>query len=271
MFQPPGTPIQQEGNIFRRLTGDLEAGSLFFLLDEGGLDTRSPVPFELRVGAEHRINAQTTLSSEFAVTGPVRDRNVFNRSGEIEALGVNLGAYFPNTTGRRTTPNAAIGAEHAFGKAVAAGGFFTNISAAPNLPETSDRYLPQQISVFGGSIAVGIDTKGYRLTLGAAGFFGRGEALAFTVDREANVRSYRRTKANRSALLIYIAGALSVAAKGAKEVQKKYQEKRLRNRNESAKTATRAPTPSNLKPVRHEPTTIIALVWCRSGGRRESA
>ena len=226
MFQPPGTPIQQEGNIFRRLTGDLEAGSAFFLFDEGGLDTRSPVPFELRAGTEYRINAQTTLSIDFAVTGPVRDGNVFDRSGEIEALGVNLGAYFPNTTGRRTTPNAAIGAEHAFGKAVVAGGFFTNISAAPNLPETSDRYLPQQISLFGASVAVGIDTKGYRLTLGAAGFFGRGDALAFTVDREANVRSYRRTKANRSALLIYIAGALSVASKGAKEVQKKYQEKK---------------------------------------------
>lgn len=226
MFQPPGAPLKQEGSIFKRLTGDLDAGSVFFLFDEGGLDTRSPLPFELRTGAEYRINALTILSVDVAVTGPVRARNVFDVSGEIESLGLDLGVYFANTTQRRTTPNASIGVEHLFGKAVVAGGLFTNISAAPNLPETSNEFLPEQISMFGASVAVGIDTKGYRLTIGATGYFGRGDAMAFTVNREAEVESYRRTKANRSALVLYVAGAVSVAAKGAKAVQEKYQERK---------------------------------------------
>jgi hypothetical protein len=156
---------------------------------------------------------------------------VFDVPVELENLDLSIGTYFANSTKRRTTPNAAIGVEHLFGKAVVAGGLFTNISAAPNVPETSTTYAPDQISMYGASLAVGMDTKGYRLTLGATGYFGRGDALSFTVDRAAQVTEYNRSKSNVSALVLYVAGAVSVASKGAKQVQEKYMERKAQKQN----------------------------------------
>lgn len=234
MFQPPDAPIKETGNIYRRFVSDLDGQSSFFLFDEGDLSTRVPIPWELRVGVEHKINALTTLSFDAAVAGPTRNRKVFEPPAELADFDVRLGAYFANSTERRWAPNVAIGAEHLFGKVFLAGGLFTNLSAAPDVPETSTEYTPDQISMFGASIAVGVDTQGYRLALGATGFFGRGDALSFTVDREARVTGYERTKSNKSAVLLYIAGAVSVASKGAKDVQKKYKERKARKDAEGA-------------------------------------
>lgn len=234
MFQPPGVPLKETGSIFRRFVADTQDGpSSYFLFDEGGLETNAPIPFELRSGVEYRINESTTLSIDGAVSGPVRNREVFDTPEELEAIDGRLGTYFPNTTKRRWTPNFAIGAEHRFGKVTFAGGFFTNLSAAPNLPETSTVALPEQVSTFGASLAIGVDTNGYRITMGATGYFGRGDALAFTVDREARVSGYDRTKSNSSGVLLYVAGAVSVASRGAKQVQQKYKAKRQDEESES--------------------------------------
>jgi len=232
MFQPPGIPVSQKGSVFRRVTTTgIAQEPTYFLFDRGDLSAKATIPFELRTGFEYRINALTILSVDAAVTGPVRDRNVFNRPEELQGLDGNLGIYFANSTERRWTPNVAIGAEHLFGKAAVAGGLFTNISAAPDVPATATEYTPDQVNVYGASVSVGLDTKGYRLTVGANGYFGRGDALSFMLDRDAQVTSYVRTKSNVSALVLYIAGAVSVATKGAKQVEDKYKERKSKKKN----------------------------------------
>jgi long-chain fatty acid transport protein len=226
MFQPPGAPLGRNGSLFRRFEAASQGQSVYFLYDEGGLDGKLPIPFELRVGAELKVNSLTTLAFDFGLSGPVRSGQILNEPAELQDAVLGIGTYFANTTKRRTTPNAAVGAEHLFGKVVVAGGLFTNISAAPKVPATSTEYLPERISQFGASVAIGVDTKGYRLTVGATGYFGRGNALAFTLDREAQVLNYQRTKSNLSSLVLYIAGAVQLASKGAKQVQEKYKERK---------------------------------------------
>ncbi|NNE20333.1 MAG: hypothetical protein HKN10_17830, partial [Myxococcales bacterium] len=115
---------------------------------------------------------------------------------------------------------------HLFGKVAVAGGLFTNISAAPDVPATAAEYSPEQINIWGASFSIGLDTKGYRFTVGANGYFGRGDALAATVDPNTVVVSYDRTRATVSAVVVYIAGAVSVATKGAKDAQDKIKDKR---------------------------------------------
>ena len=232
MFQPPGAPLSEKGSIFRRTNSATNGGdTTYALFDQGDLSTRVPIPFELRAGFEFKANTLTVLSFDAAVSGPVRDRNIFDRPTQLEGLPGNLGVYYANSTERRWTPNIAIGAEHMFGKAVVAGGLFTNISAAPDVPETATEYSPDQVSMFGASVSVGIDTKGYRLGVGATGYFGRGDALSFTIDRATEVVGYRRTKATTSALVLYISGAVSVASKGAKDVQGKIKKKKNKKEN----------------------------------------
>ena len=227
MFQPPGIPLSQKGRIFRRTSSAMSGGeTTYSLVDRSDLSIRVPIPFELRTGFEFKANTLTVLSVDAAVSGPVRDRNIFDRPVELEGLPGPLGIYYANSTERRWTPNVAIGAEHMFGKAVVAGGLFTNLSAAPDVPETATEYSPDQVSMFGASVSVGIDTKGYRLGLGATGYFGKGNALSFTIDRDAQLVGYRRTKATTAALVLYISGAVSVASKGAKDVQSKIKKKK---------------------------------------------
>jgi hypothetical protein len=235
MFQAPGIPVSQKGNVFRRFTTAVSGGdSTYFLFDRGDFSTRAPIPWELRTGFEYQANALTMLSVDAAVTGPVRDRNVFDPPAELQDLDRNLGVYFANSTKRRWTPNLAVGAEHIFGKVAVAGGLFTNVSAAPDVPATATEYTPDQVNIWGAAFSVGLDTKGYRLTVGANGYFGRGDALAATLDRETAVVSYAQTTATISAVVLYIAGAVSVASKGAKQVEDKYQERRERKKSEKA-------------------------------------
>jgi hypothetical protein len=120
----------------------------------------------------------------------------------------------------------AIGAEHLFGKVVVAVGLFTNVSAAPKLPATATEYAPDQVNIWGAAFSIGLDTKGYRFTVGANGYFGRGDSLAATLDRETVVVSYVRTKSTIGGVVVYIAGAISVATKGAKDVQGKVKKKK---------------------------------------------
>ncbi len=232
MFQPPGIPLSQKGSIFRRTNSATSDGSTTYsLIDRGDLSTRMPISFELRSGFEFKANTLTILSVDAAVSGPIPDRNIFDLPSELDGLSDGLGAYYANSTERRWTPNVAIGAEHMFGKAVVAGGLFTNITAAPDVPAMATEYSPEQVSMFGASVSVGIDTKGYRLGLGATGYFGIGDALSFTIDRDTQIVGYRRTRATTSALVLYISGAVSVASKGAKDVQSKIKDKKEKKEN----------------------------------------
>ena len=229
-FQTPGIPVRRKGSVFRRSTIAVSGeDSAYFLFEQGDFSARAPIPWELRSGFEYRANSLTMLAFDAAVAGPVRDRNVFDIPPEFEGTNRRLGAYFANSTERRWTPNVSVGAEHIFGKVAVAGGLFTNISSAPNVPATATEYTPDQVNIWGASISVGLDTKGYRLTIGANGYFGRGDALAARLDRDTVVVSYDRTRATVSAVVIYIAGAVSVATKGAKEAQDKIKKKKSGN------------------------------------------
>jgi len=254
LFQTPGIPVSRKGNVFRRATTTVSGEDpTYFLFDQGDFATRAPIPWELRAGFEYQANSLTMLSVDAAVTGPVRDRPVFDRPPALQDASRSLGAYFANSTERRWTPNVAIGAEHLFGKVAVAGGLFTNFSAAPNVPATATEYTPDQVNIWGASFSVGLDTKGYRLTVGANGYFGRGDALGATVDRDTAVVSYGRTRATVSAVTVYIAGAISVATKGAKGVQDKIKKKKGEhgsgnesgNGAESGNESGPAPTDSN--------------------------
>jgi len=232
MVQTPGIPLKQKGDVLRRITTDISPDEpTFFLFDSGSIKAKMPIPFELRAGFGFQINEETLLSFDAAVTGPVKDGTLFGRPAELENIDVRSGVYFSSSIARRWTPNLSIGAEHKFGKAVVAGGLFTNFSAAPDVPETSQEYTPDQVNMWGASVAIGVDTKGYRFTVGATGLFGKGDALAAVLDENTDVVSYRRTQATRAAIILYISGAISVATKGAKQVQEKQKERKRKRKN----------------------------------------
>lgn len=225
MFQPPGIPLSQSGRFLRRVTTTFpnEDGT-FTLFDEDGAGGRLPIPFELTAGFSWRFNDTSLLTFDASVTGPVRAGRVVkvDTPDTIQRAGV----YFSGDTRRRPVPNFAVGAEHRFNKVVLASGFFTNFSAAPSVPAQSDDYSPFQVNLWGVSTAFGLDYNGYRFTVGTTAMVGPGNALSATIDERGDVLSYERTRARRAIVLLYLAGAISVATKAGKAVTERYEDRK---------------------------------------------
>ena len=240
MFQTPGIPLKQKGDLVRQISTNLADENAFLLVDTGDTSANLPIPFELRVGFGFQINRETLLSVDAAVAGPVGDKDVLPRPQEFIILDRGVGVYFPDSTKRRWTPNFAIGADHRFGPVVIAGGLFTNISAAPDVPSTSDVYFQDQVNMYGAAFSIGVDAKGYRLTMGATTMYGKGKALGVTIDPQTEVVGYAETDASRFIIAMYIAGAVSVAAKGAKDVSEAYKVRKARKRKENGEGDTDA-------------------------------
>ncbi len=227
MFQAPGIPLKQKASVVVRTTTDVSPNeSTFFLVDDSGLGARQPIPFELRAGMGWNLTPKTLVALDASITGPVPDRTVLDQPATLAQANRQLGAYFASSTERRWTPNVSIGIEHQFRAVVIAGGFYTNVSAAPNVPESSSEFTPEQVNLWGLACSVGVDASGYRFTVGASAQFGKGDALAVAIANDGTAIGYERTTASASALLLFIGGAISVATKTAKDLQQRRKEKK---------------------------------------------
>jgi hypothetical protein len=101
---------------------------------------------------------------------------------------------------------------------------FTSLSAAPRIPNQSTEYYAPDIHRFGGALSAGVTRVGYDLSLGVAGMFGHGNAMALDVTNEAE--PYHRTAARDATLFVFLTGARNAITKLAKEAQEKFLEKK---------------------------------------------
>ncbi|MGB5813438.1 MAG: hypothetical protein WBG86_23080 [Polyangiales bacterium] len=231
MFQPPGIPLSHKGSFFRRSTAASDSGEdAFFPFEVDGVDSRLPIPFQLVGGFSYNINKKTLLAVDAGVTGHIRTGQLLKFDPPTSLT--RAGVFYSPSNGRRAAPNFSVGVEHRFDKLVIAGGLFTNFSAAPNVPETSRQYTPDQVNLWGASFSIGLDTNGYRFTVGATGMYGAGDALGASIDQDGNLLEYERTSARRSIILLYVAGAIAVAAKTSKAVGEKYDDWKERRAKE---------------------------------------
>lgn len=220
MLQFPGIPLKQNGRLRRQeSTFDATSGqSTFFLADESELDAHIPIPFELRVGASFSPKEVTTFALDLSLHGFVRDRELVAIPTNADIIGSEAGVFYSNSTRRNLIGNVALGAEHDFGKLSTQIGVFTNLSAAPKVPATSQTYTPARIHMIGGTAAIGFKARDYRLSTGVTALWGKGNALAATVNQTADVLGYQQTSATRRAFLFHISGAVSAVSRAAGDV-----------------------------------------------------
>jgi|GEM_PF-2425140 len=97
-------------------------------------------------------------------------------------------------------------------------GFFTDFSSSPDVKPSID---PQQwkINRYGATLAGGFKHRGYDISIGVMGTYGRGTASVFDPRAEPNV--WQPAPLEEKALYIFIAGVQSAAVKGAKQLYKK--------------------------------------------------
>lgn len=233
MFQPPCIHVRGRASVReRRLDSDLAAATgSFFNTTQRGLAAYYPMPWEIRLGTSYKPLPFLTLSLDASLYGPTGSKQkpvvaVGDRKPDPETRAIaSVGRFELDRWHRKTSGNVSIGSELVLWDWVAVrAGLFTSLSAAPKVPRTSTQYFAPDIHRFGGAISVGLTRSGYDLSLGAAGMFGRGRAMALDITNEAE--PYQRTTVHEGTLFVFLTGARNAISRLAKEAQERFIEKK---------------------------------------------
>jgi hypothetical protein len=233
MFQPPCLHVRGRASVReRRLDSDAAGGTgSFFNATQDGLAAHYPMPWEIRLGASFKPLSWVTLSLDTSLYGPtgskqkpvvaVGDRKPDPDTGAIAGVGhFELDRWY-----RMTSGNVAIGSElRLFERVAVRAGLFTSLSAAPPVPRQSTQYYAPDIHRFGGALSLGVTTSGYDLSLGAAGLYGRGDAMALDTTNAAD--PYQRTSVRDATLFVFLTGARNAITRLAKDAQEKFLEQK---------------------------------------------
>ncbi|MCA9615275.1 MAG: outer membrane protein transport protein [Myxococcales bacterium] len=229
MFQPPGLELTDRASLRdRRSFADLLASppyATYSLTEAKGLSAAQPIPWELRVGASWAPSDALTLALDVSTYGRVRRAQVFGTPEADPLTGAvpQPGDYVVQTTRRRTNVNVSFGVEAVVANKVPLRfGFFTDRSAAPDVPAQTDVYTHPQVNRYGASFSVGYRSERYDVSVGTAVLYGRGDALRtnpFGPDDPTS--TYLRADARERAVYFFLSGARQAASRYARTV---YQE-----------------------------------------------
>lgn len=188
MLQLPGIEVSGSSRVLeRRAFADLIAVpgyATYFSSDQGDLPASSPIPWEVRVGGMWKPSDDFSAAFDLSVVGP-------NGSADdlIEAIGQpspdpitmetpQPGIFVATSFYRSPVVNAAIGFQTTIADEIPlSGGLFTNFSAAPDVTGPTDRFAITDVDLYGASLAVGLRTDDYNLSIGVAGYYGVGDGL----------------------------------------------------------------------------------------------
>jgi hypothetical protein len=245
MFQPPSLHVRGRSSVRQREL-DMSPGAAqgsFLDVQQDGLSSRAPLPWELRLGGAYEPRDWLTLSLDASLYGGPETRKsvtaVGPRSPDPETGAVaEVGNFELETWRRKVSGNISLGAEAvAWGVIAVRAGLFTSLSAAPSVPRESSSYYAPDINRYGGALSVGINAGGYDLSLGSAGLYGRGHAQAFDTNPDASAL-YKRTAVKDATLFIFLTGIRNAIGKLAKSADEKLQE--LKQRRAAAEAAEAA-------------------------------
>lgn len=235
VVQPPGIPIRSSSRVFeRRSFADTLATdpiATFFHSDQGGLDSESPVPWEVRVGGSYRPSEAFAASLDVSVYGsvgseddPVQQVGAPNpepATGDTPQPGILVVTDYH----REMTFNVSVGTEGVIADVVPVrAGFFTDLSAAPRIEGPTDRYAPARVNGYGVSLSVGIQAGGYDIAVGAAGLIGRGRGLALNPEPGSGdvPETFLPTDVRTRAIYFFLSGAKKAASRLARNVYDEY-------------------------------------------------
>ncbi|MCB9621991.1 MAG: outer membrane protein transport protein [Sandaracinus sp.] len=226
MFQPPGIELTDRASLRdRRSFADLLASppyATYSLTEAKGLSAAQPIPWELRVGASWAPSDALTLALDVSTYGRVRRTQVFGTPEADPLTGAvpQPGDYVVQTSRRRTNVNVSFGVESVVANKVPLRfGFFTDRSAAPDVPAQTDVYTHPQVNRYGASFSVGYRSERYDVSVGTAVLYGRGDALRtnpFGPDDPTS--TYLRADARERAVYFFLSGARQAASRYARTV-----------------------------------------------------
>jgi hypothetical protein len=242
LYKTEGKLDQTTGNA--RVEGDDddiagdETDRVEYFTDDYKLKVAGYEPMNFRLGAAYvwydifaidvDVSVHLPVSYKRIKGDPVADRRFPEGEGGPENLDASGYWFDPGIIKkieRRPVVNFNIGWEHVIDDTwTIRNGFFTDFSSAPPVKPSWEPQL-WHINRYGATLAGGFKRKGYDISVGVMGAYGRGTASVYDIRIDGNV--WQPAPLEERAIYVFIAGVQSAAVKGAKQLYKKAKEGEL--------------------------------------------
>jgi hypothetical protein len=253
MFQPPGLRVGGKSTLRFELADvrpdtDPEnpglSDSVFAKLDRGA---RSPIPWELRLGASYVISSRVVVALDLQFVGPIADGSIAPDTPQLEGRANSTGILLADSTKRDFTWNISVGSEIQITKFLFTRfGFLTDNSSAPDSSGATSFIRPAVVDRYGFSASIGGHKNNKGLSAGVSMLFGKGTGNGLDFRNEAfdNDTNFTRVPIKERILIISVGGDIGQTAD---IVKTEIKEKKSRQQLEKERAAETAELEKSMK------------------------
>ena len=221
LFQTPGVRVGGKSNLrfelaYLRSSADPNnpdlSDSVFANIERG---SRSPTPWELRLGASYVISSKVVVAADLQLVGPVGGGSIAPGIPQIEGRSDTRGVLLADSTKRDFTWNISLGSEIQMTRFLFTRfGFLTDNSGAPDATESASFIRPAKIDRYGFSASVGGFKNQKGLSAGVSMLFGKGTGNGLDVREQALEADelFTRVPVRERIIIISVGGDIGQAA-----------------------------------------------------------
>ncbi|MGB5191898.1 MAG: hypothetical protein WBN70_02875 [Polyangiales bacterium] len=250
MFQPPGIGVGGKSKLRFELS-DVRpndavedpglSDSVFAAIRRGA---RSPIPWELRLGASYVISRKVVVAADLQFVGRVPDGSIAPGIPQLEGRANSSGILLADSTDRDFTWNISLGSEIQITKFLFTRfGFLTDNSSAPDATGSGSFIRPAKIDRYGFSTSFGGFKNGKGLSAGVSVLFGKGTGNGLDFRNEAfdNDTNFIRVPIQERILIISVGGDIGQTADVVKSrVKEKKSQQQIEAQEEADRQARQA-------------------------------
>jgi hypothetical protein len=221
MFQPPGVHVGGKSNLRFELSevqssnSPVDPGLSDSVFADIERDARSPIPWELRLGASYVISSKVVVAADVQFVGPIADGSIAPGIPQLEGRANSSGILLADSTKRDFTWNISLGSEIQITEFLFTRfGFLTDNSSAPDASGSGNFIRPSKIDRYGFSASVGGAKNGKGLSAGISVLFGKGtgNGLDFRGEAFDNDANFLRVPVKERIMIISIGGDIGQTA-----------------------------------------------------------
>ena len=221
MFQTPGVRVGGKSKLrfelsdTRPITDPDNPGlsdSVFANIER---ESRSPVPWELRLGASYVISSKVVVAADLQLVGPVAEGSIAPGVPQLEGRANTRGVLLADSTKRDFTWNVSLGSEIQINRFLFTRfGFLTDNSSAPDSTGADNFIRPAQVNRIGFSASVGGFKNQKGLSAGVSMLFGKGtgNGLDFRDEAFDNDRNFIRVPIKERIIIVSVGGDIGQTA-----------------------------------------------------------
>ena len=260
MFQPPGVHVGGKSELRFELseiqssTNPINPGLSDSVFAKITRDSRSPVPWELRLGVSYVISSKVVVALDLQLVGPVASGSIAPGIPQLEGRANSAGILLADSTQRDFTWNISVGSEVQVTKFLFTRfGFLTDNSSAPGVATSaSDATQPAKIDRFGFSASIGGHKNQKGLSAGVSMLFGKGTGNGLDLRGEAfeNEAIFTRVPVKERIFIISIGGDIGQTADVVKtRVKEKKSDEELEEETQRERAAERKAMEDEVDPA----------------------